>query len=106
MEQIKYSTAMPVRASVVKVLRHRMPVSSNQAARRARLMNDLRKKNPTLGIAVLIVVVVLLVIATILYNAITERREYERENPPESVASAASAAAAAVNAVKGAASSQ
>jgi hypothetical protein len=41
------------------------------------------------------------VIATILYNAITERREYERENPPESVASAASAAAAAVNAVKG-----
>jgi uncharacterized protein (UPF0333 family) len=68
-------------------------------------MNDPRKKKyPTPGIAVLIVVGVLLAIATIFYNAITERREYERENPTESVASAASAAAAAVNAVKGAAS--
>jgi Na+-transporting methylmalonyl-CoA/oxaloacetate decarboxylase gamma subunit len=105
-EQIKYSPALPVRASVVTVLLHRVSASSNQPASRARLMNDPRKKNPTLGIAVLIVVVVLLVLATILYNAITERREYERENPPESVASAASAAAAAVNAVKGAASSQ
>jgi len=57
-------------------------------------------------IAIGAALVVLLVLATILYNAITERREYERENPPESVASAASAAAAAVNAVKGAASSQ
>ena len=70
------------------------------------IWNDPSTKNPTLGITVLIVDVVLLVVATILYNSISERREYECENPPESVASAASAAAAAVNAVKGAASSQ
>ncbi|WP_229517203.1 hypothetical protein [Paraburkholderia terrae] len=44
-------------------------------------------------------------IATILYNAVTELREYERENPVESVASAA-AAAAAVNAITSAASAQ
>ena len=43
------------------------------------------------------------VIATILYNAVTELREYERENP---VASVASAAAAAVNAITSAASAQ
>ncbi|CAN7800704.1 hypothetical protein [Paraburkholderia hospita] len=42
-------------------------------------------------------------IATILYNAVTELREYERENPVESVASAA---AAAVNAITSAASAQ
>ncbi|MBP0589949.1 hypothetical protein J8I87_09485 [Paraburkholderia sp. LEh10] len=64
-------------------------------------MNDPRKKkNPTFGVAVFIVVVVLLVIATILYNAITEKREYERENPVDSTASAASGAA--VNAPRGA----
>ncbi len=61
-----------------------------------------KKKNPTLGIAVFIVVVVLLVIATILYNAISEKREYDRENPADSTVSAASAAATAVNAAKGA----
>ena len=69
-------------------------------------MNDPRKKkNPTLGIAVFIVVVVSLVIATILYNAITEKREYERENPTDATASAApavNAASAAVNAATGA----
>ncbi|MEI6000559.1 hypothetical protein H3V53_26215 [Paraburkholderia bengalensis] len=65
-------------------------------------MNDPRKKNPTLGVAVFIVVVVLLVIATILYNAITEKREYERDNAVDSTASAASAATGAANAIKGA----
>jgi uncharacterized protein YpmB len=39
-----------------------------------------RKKNPTFGIAVFIVIAVLLVIATLFYNAITEKREYDREN--------------------------
>ncbi|MEP9322511.1 hypothetical protein PPMP20_05115 [Paraburkholderia phymatum] len=65
-------------------------------------MNDPRKKNPTFGVAVFIVVVVLLVIATIFYNAITEKHEYDRENAVDSVSSAASSAAAAVNAAKGA----
>jgi flagellar basal body-associated protein FliL len=68
-------------------------------------MNDPRKKkNPTLGVAIFIVVVVLLVIATILYNAITEKREYDQANAgaSDTTASAASAAAAAVNAAKGA----
>ncbi|CAD6558890.1 hypothetical protein ACFQ3P_32355 [Paraburkholderia sabiae] len=66
-------------------------------------MNDPRKKkNPTVGVAVFIVVVVLLVIATILYNAITEKHEYERDNSVDTTATAASAAGAAVNAAKGA----
>ncbi|SEI39330.1 hypothetical protein [Paraburkholderia diazotrophica] len=65
-------------------------------------MTDSRKKNSTLGIAVFIVVVVLLVIATILYNAISEKHEYERDNPSHSSTSALSAAASAVDAAKGA----
>jgi hypothetical protein len=44
-------------------------------------MNEPRKPNPTFRIAIFIVVVVLLVLATLLYNAITEKREYERDNP-------------------------
>lgn len=66
-------------------------------------MNDPRKKkNPTFGVAILIVVVVLLVIGTILYNAITEKREFDRNNAPDTTASAASVVGAAANAAKAA----
>ena len=59
-------------------------------------MNEPRKKNPTLGIAVFIVIAVLLVIATLLYNAISGKREFDRENAEApSVASSAAADAAA-----------
>jgi hypothetical protein len=57
-------------------------------------MNEPRKKNPTTRVAVLIVVVVGLVIATVLYNAITEKREFDRENAPDTTSSAASTTAA------------
>lgn len=40
-------------------------------------MNEPRKKNPTLGVAVLIVVVVLFVIGTVLFNALRGKHEYE-----------------------------
>jgi cell division protein FtsX len=61
-----------------------------------------RKKNPTFGIAVFIVVAVLLVIATLFYNAITEKREFDRENAPavSSDAAATVAASAAATAAK------
>lgn len=60
------------------------------------LMNEPRKKNPTFGIAVFIVIAVLLVIATLLYNAISGKREFDRTNAsPPSVASAAAAAVGA-----------
>lgn len=56
-------------------------------------MNDQRKKNPTLGVAVFIVVAVLLVIGTLLFNAIRGKREYDETNEaPSAAASAASAA--------------
>lgn len=55
-----------------------------------------RKKNPTFGIAVFIVVAVLLVIATLFYNAIKEKREFDSQNPDtQSISSDASSAAAA-----------
>ena len=58
--------------------------------------NPPRKKNPTFGIAVFIVVAVLLVIATLLYNAITEKRDFDRLSAPApSIASGAAAAKAA-----------
>ncbi|MBB5399252.1 hypothetical protein OKW50_001686 [Paraburkholderia youngii] len=57
-----------------------------------------RKKNPTFGIAVFIVVAILLVIATLIYNAIREKHEFESQ--PTQVAPVASEAAAAVNALK------
>lgn len=62
-------------------------------------MNEPRKKNPTFGVAVFIVIAVLLVIATLLYNAISGKREFDRENAATtpSVASAAAAAAAAAS---------
>ncbi|WP_025598503.1 hypothetical protein [Burkholderia sp. WSM2230] len=63
-----------------------------------------RKKNPTLGIAVFIVVAVLLVIATLFYNAIKEKREFDSENAPavsiSSGAAAATATSAAATAAK------
>ncbi|RFU48016.1 hypothetical protein [Paraburkholderia sp. DHOC27] len=59
-------------------------------------MNEPRKKNPTFGIAIFIVVAVLLVIATLLYNAISGKREFDRDNvSPPSVASTAAAAVGA-----------
>ncbi|HEV3106050.1 MAG TPA: hypothetical protein VGZ01_10200 [Trinickia sp.] len=68
-------------------------------------MNDPRnnKSNPTSRVAALIVTVVLIVIATLLYNALKGKREYDRENAsdarpvsvPAEVASAALAASAA-----------
>jgi hypothetical protein len=54
-----------------------------------------RKKNPTFGVAIFIVVAVLLVIATLFYNAITEKRDFERDNAPAPVISSDAAAAAA-----------
>ncbi|MDP9646812.1 MULTISPECIES: hypothetical protein [Paraburkholderia] len=63
-----------------------------------------RKKNPTLGIAVFIVVAVLLVIATLFYNAIKEKREFDSSNAPavsiSSGAAAATATSAAATAMK------
>ncbi|HEY1997621.1 hypothetical protein [Paraburkholderia sp.] len=59
-------------------------------------MNEPRKKNPTFGIAVFIVVAVLLVIATLFYNAIEGKRDFDRQNAEvPNVASQAAAAAAA-----------
>jgi hypothetical protein len=63
------------------------------------LMKEPRKKNPTFGIAIFIVVAVLVVIATLLYNAISGKREFDRENAsPPSVASAAATAVGATGA--------
>jgi hypothetical protein len=45
-------------------------------------MTDPRKKNPTFGIAVFIVIVVLAVIATLFYNAIKEKRDFEQQATP------------------------
>ncbi|SOE59412.1 hypothetical protein SAMN05414139_01528 [Burkholderia sp. D7] len=52
------------------------------------------RKNPTFGISILIVVVVLLVIGTLFFNAIRDKREYERENPQEAASATAPAAPA------------
>jgi cell division protein FtsX len=63
-----------------------------------------RKKNPTFGIAVFIVVAILAVIATLFYNAIREKHEFESQNGPStsvsSDAAAAATASAAATAVK------
>ena len=53
--------------------------------------------NPTTRVAALIVIVVVLTIATVLYNAIKGKREYDEENAASSQsASAASVSAASV----------
>jgi flagellin-like protein len=57
-------------------------------------MNDPRGKNPVVGVSIFIVVVVLLVIATLVYNALSEKRQYDRTHAPTEmpIAKAASAA--------------
>jgi hypothetical protein len=54
-------------------------------------MNDPRRKNPAVGVGVLIVAIVLLVIGTLLFNAIRGKREYEEANPEQPASVAASA---------------
>ncbi|WP_153100639.1 hypothetical protein [Paraburkholderia hayleyella] len=61
-------------------------------------MTPPRKKNPTSGVAVLIVAVVLFVLATLLYNAITEKRDYDRQNDTASATSARAASLPAAHA--------
>jgi hypothetical protein len=51
-------------------------------------MNDQRKKNPVFGVSILIVVAVVLVIGTILYNAISQKREYDDAHPVQPATSA------------------
>lgn len=58
-------------------------------------MNDPRRKSPTTGLAVFIVVVVLIVIGTVLFNAIRGKREYDEAHPGTVSAPAVSAAAPA-----------
>ncbi|KGS05970.1 MULTISPECIES: hypothetical protein [Burkholderia] len=56
-------------------------------------MNDPRsKKNPVFGVAILIVVVIGLVIGTVLYNAISQKREYDEAHPQTSSAPSAASA--------------
>ncbi|HZZ13269.1 MAG TPA: hypothetical protein VFE79_21495 [Paraburkholderia sp.] len=63
-----------------------------------------RKKNPTFGIAVFIVVAVLLVIGTLFYNAIKEKREFANQDTSgPSISSDAAAAATAAKPASGAA---
>ncbi|OAJ54354.1 hypothetical protein A6V36_06455 [Paraburkholderia ginsengiterrae] len=62
-----------------------------------------RKKNPTFGIAVFIVVAVLLVIATLFYNAIKEKREFDSQNPDTQSISSDAASTAAAKPASGAA---
>lgn len=61
-------------------------------------MKEPRKKNPTFGIAVFIVIAVLLVVATLFYNAIQGKRDFDRENADTpNVASQAAAVAGAAS---------
>ncbi|QQC64977.1 hypothetical protein [Paraburkholderia ginsengisoli] len=61
-----------------------------------------RKKNPTFGVAVFIVIAILLVIGTITYNAIREKREFDSQNAtPPSISSEAAAAATAIKPASG-----
>ncbi|PXW27133.1 hypothetical protein [Paraburkholderia caballeronis] len=64
-------------------------------------MNEPRRKDPTFGVGVFIVVAVLLVIGTVLFNAIRDKREYDQTN-----AAAASAAAASATSPSGASAAQ
>lgn len=70
-------------------------------------MNDPRKKtNPTSRVAAIIIAVVLLVIATLLYNAIKGKREYDRENATDTPAASVPAQAASMAASAATAASQ
>jgi cell division protein FtsX len=63
-----------------------------------------RKKNPTFGVAVFIVIAILVVIATIFYNAIREKHEFDSQNTPTpSISSEAAAAATIAKPASGAA---
>lgn len=63
-----------------------------------------RKKNPTLGVAIFIVIAILLVIATILYNAIKEKHDFDSQNAATpSISSDAAAAATIMKPASGAA---
>jgi hypothetical protein len=56
-------------------------------------MNDPRKQShPSVRLGIFIVVVVLIVIGILLYNAISGKREYDRENAVSSDTSSAPAA--------------
>ena len=57
-------------------------------------MNDTRKKNPTFGVGVMIVVVVLIVIGIVLFNALRSKREYDETVGAQATSTAASAVAA------------
>ncbi|WP_322057634.1 hypothetical protein [Paraburkholderia sp. J63] len=61
-------------------------------------MNEPRKKNPTLGVAVMMVVVVLIVIGTVLFNAMRSKREYDETVGAQATSAAASATASAASA--------
>jgi hypothetical protein len=56
-------------------------------------MNDPRKKNPTFGVGVFIVVVVLVVIGTLFFNAIRDKRQYDESMQGQSGSASASAGA-------------
>ncbi len=58
-------------------------------------MNEPRRKNPTFGVAVFIVVVVLIVIGTLAYNAIKDKREFDQQNTPAPQAASLPAATGA-----------
>jgi hypothetical protein len=58
-------------------------------------MNDTRKKNPTFGVGVMIVVVVLIVIGTVLFNALRSKREYDEAVGAQASGAASSVAASA-----------
>jgi hypothetical protein len=63
-----------------------------------------RKKNPTFGVAVFIVVAILLVIATLFYNAIRDKHKFDSQTAPApSLTSQAAAAADALKPASGAA---
>lgn len=57
-------------------------------------MNEPRRKNPTFGVAVFIVVVVLIVIGTVLFNAIRGKREYDEQMHPATASATAASAPA------------
>jgi hypothetical protein len=67
-------------------------------------MNEPRKKNPTFGVAVLIVVVVLFVIGTVLFNALRSKREYD-ETVGANATNAATATSASASATTSATAS-
>jgi hypothetical protein len=62
-----------------------------------------RKKNPTFGLAVFIVVAVLLVIATLFYNAIKEKHEFDSQNADTQAVSSDAVSAVAAKPASGAA---